>query len=324
MPVASPAEASRPPLVSLADLVYLLYPVLPIRAVRALARLQTPWLRVTERHRWRAVRANLAALVEGSAGQGSADLLTRRFFTYRQIRRAFIVLGPKLDGASLDRFFPLEGLEHLDRALAAERGVVLLGSHLNSMCGFLARYQLQRRGYDARLSLPVDEPPFLESRVRRLLDRLAGRPPNAIFDGLLRIQFNVRPLMRALAERAAVLMVGDGWHSSGFVEAELLGRRVLLTSGPIGAAYAAGAPVIPLFCDGIPGECVRLCLEEPILPPPGAGPAEAVRVMVRDFAGRLDRRLRANPACWEHWQEPHALDEMARLSDRPVSTRYRV
>lgn len=317
---AGPAPA---PLLTAGDLIYVLHPLLPLRAVRALTRAQARWLRVTRPAAWRVVRDNLVRYGVADPRGGGADRLTRRFFEHRQMRRALMVLGPRLRRATLDRLFPLEGTGHLDRALAAGRGAVLVGSHLNSLCGFLARYQLQLHGFDARVALPVEGSPFPESAARRALDRLTRRT-NPVLDGLLHVAFNVRPVVRALAENAAVLTMGDGWHSSGLVEAELLGRPVQLTSGPVGTALAAGAPVLPFFWDGVPGERVRLCLEEPLTPPPGLKPPAAVAAMVREFARRLDRRLRADPVAWEHWQEPAALDQMARLAQRPVAERYAV
>lgn len=320
-----PAPGSaRDPLVSAGDLIYLSYPLVPLRVVRLLTRAQARWLRLARRATWLAVRDNFVRYRVAPPGSRSADRLALRFLEDRQMRRALMVLGPRLSRTTLDRLFPLEGTAHLDRALAAGGGAVLVGSHLNSLCGFLARYQLQLHGYDARVALPIEGRPVPESRTRRLLDRLAGRSANPVLEGALHVAFNVRPVVRALARNAAVLTMGDGWHSTGLVDAELLGRPVQLTSGPIGVALAARAPVIPLFCVGTPGERVRLCLEEPITPPPGRAPPDAVAAMVREFARRLDRRLRAGPVSWEHWQEPDALDQMARLSGRPLGQRYAV
>jgi len=48
-------------------------------------------------------------------------------------------------------FFPLEGVEHLERALAQKKGVLLLGCHLNSLCMFSVIIVLRRLGYDVRV-----------------------------------------------------------------------------------------------------------------------------------------------------------------------------
>lgn len=309
---------------NLTDVAYLLYPTIPLRILFSLARAHGRLLYLTRRTVRDAVRKNLRDAVETSGVVGDVEKMTRRFFEYRQLRTLLLTLAHRLPDGELARLFPIEGEERLDEALAEGRGTVLIGSHVNSICAFMAVHALSRHGYDVRAALPTPTMPYDRSPFRKAIDRLLRSDGSWMRDSSFYAQFDVRPILRALGENAVVLLMGDGWHSASFVEVELLGRRVHLTSGPIAVARGAGAPILPLFTVGEPPDRLRFLIEPRLETPESSGDgSQLTESTVREYARRLDIHVRGNLSCWQHLQEEDALRRMENLLDGSLADRYK-
>ena len=119
--------------VSAGDVVYLLYPLVPFRWLLALARLHGRLQAVLKREASRAVHENLSREFGDVNSPTEIERMSRLFFEYERIRGLLIMLAPRTSPERMSAMFPFEGLEHLDRALELGRGVILLGSHINSV-----------------------------------------------------------------------------------------------------------------------------------------------------------------------------------------------
>jgi lauroyl/myristoyl acyltransferase len=327
-PPAAPAPAGKTsappprPLASLGDLAYLIYPLVPTRWLFALARLRG-------RAQYRrggpvceAVRANIADILGAGAGAGEAERHTREFFENQQLQNLLVMLAPRMSDETLARVMPIEGLDRLDRAYAQKKGVVFLGSHLNSVMLFVAVVLLRRKGYDIRIAMPTMKDPWLQTQVRMLADRLAGRGSLREQLGAFFAQFNIRPIVERFAQNTAVGMTGDGWHSASFVEVEFMGRRVPFTTGAMGMARSTGAVIVPAFMVGRPPFGVRMLIEEPFTVPKTGQPKHDVQERVQRYAGLLEKHIRADLAGWQHLTVPHLFETMTTWTQRSLSDRY--
>lgn len=309
----------KKPLVTLSDLTYVSYPFVPLRGLCAFARLHGTVQYLKDKRAAAAVRGNLAS-ANGRLSDGELQAKTRRFFEYSSLRNLLFMLSPKLTDDKMLKVFSIDGLDRLDRAIAAGKGVILLASHLNSVSVFMLVIMLRRRGYDIRVALTVEEDHWSSSRFRKLLNTMTRGRTYFEHMGAFSAHLNIRPIVRALSEGAAVLQTGDGWHSAGFVEVDFLNRRLPFTTGMLRVAQETGATVVPIFTEGAPPDRLRFKIEEPFTVPK----SEPVDASVSAFAKRLEHYLKENLECWEHWRVPDALQALASVPKQTLENRYRI
>ena len=313
-----PALALLARLINLRDVANILRRVLPVPWLHRLARLHGLLVYLLSAERRRTVAGNLAPFASDDA---ELKRMTRRFFELRQVRVLMMVLFLELDPSRWDEHLRIDGLEHLDRALAEGRGVILLGSHINSIGLFMAIMMLRRRGYDVGVALPSDKELYPSTVVGRLIR--AGRPAPTLKEllGGFYVQFNVRPIVRKLAANGIIGQTGDGWHSVSFAPVPFLGRKLPLTTGMLSVAQSTGAMVVTA---NVLGDAPRLScvLGEPFRVPKGENPDADLVDALTTYAATLDRDLRANLLSWEHWLIPDTLDTMESWPDRPLKERY--
>ena len=311
-------------LITFGDLAYGLHPLVPFRVMCALARLQGRVQHLAKRRERAIVRDNLTGAFGRERSKRDLDRLTRQAFEYRQLRGLMLVLLPRLRDGRIERLLDMQGLEHLDAAVSEGLGPVVVASHLNSLCTFMAVELLRGRGYDLGVAMPVDADPQPASALRSALDGLRGGASFRERTGAFYAQFNIRPIVRRLASGSGVVFVGDGWHAAAFVEARFLDRSAYFATGPMSVARLTGSPAVPMFVVGSPPDGLRVVFEEPIAPDPALDTREDVERMVRHYAQRLEHHVRRNIACWQHWFEEAALDTMASLPERSLAERYAI
>ena len=333
------AEASSPPtppvepgsaptqtpvaqqLVCLGDLADLFHIAIPHTWFYGIARWHGRLRWATNRRLREVVRDNLRDV----PGLSATELrrATRVFLENKQLRLLLMFLFPRLTSRAVEQLWPIEGLSHLDAALAGEKGALLVMSHLNSTMNLIARDRLLRLGYDFRIAFPAEEKPYQPTRFHQLVDRM--RKPNDVpnrrdFHAL----FNIRPIVRALGEGAVIGLTGDGWHSAGVAKVTFLGREVYFTTGAASISRTMGCPIVPMFVTGTAPDRMRIVIEEPLVPEKTDDSARDLQIMVRRYVDRLDYHLRQSPLAWEHWFEPRAMDTMATLLDKTLRERYRL
>jgi lauroyl/myristoyl acyltransferase len=314
----------EPALLSPGDLVFPLYPVVPRSWLYAVARLRglLHWaLRTGDR---RAVEGNIREFFGRELPPAEIARLTRRFFQNQQLQNLLATLVTRLSTGELERLAPFEGLEHFEAALASRRGVVLLGSHLNSAVMFLVLAQLRRRGYDVGVAMPVRRDPWRETRFRKWIDRLTRQRGLREEIGTFYAQFNIRPIVERMRGGGAIAMTGDGWHAAAFVEQDFLGRRLPFPTGAMGVARATGAMVVPVFEVGQPPDKLRVVFEPAFEVSRDGNPRADLERAVGRYVKSLERHVRANIAGWQHLLVPNMAATLETWPRRPLAERYRL
>jgi KDO2-lipid IV(A) lauroyltransferase len=230
----------------------------------------------------RAVRSNLARVRETFANFGAffADLLTLN----------------RRPGADLRNYVvSAEGEHHVDAAIAAARGVVLLTAHLGNW-EFAGRLLASRGGRTAHVVLSAEQDAALERYLR--LDS-----PQLRFVTRHRATSTLG-LLAALRRAELVAMQADrpgGGRGDALVP--FFGEPAAFPLGPFVLARAAGAAVIPAFCAMAPGGRYRLEIEPPIWVKPGEE-----QVGLATVVAALERVIRAYPTQWfnffDAWSPP--------------------
>jgi len=301
------------------DLAYLAYLLLPFRLFLQLGR-PVGWLEMFLRPRARrAVRANLEEAFGKTRSRRELDRMARQVFEYHETRVLMLLAAPLMAArGQLEKYFPISGLEHLDKALAEGKSAILLGAHVNSVGGLLAAIQLRRAGYPVRCPMPDPHDAWSPTPFRRFVHKLLGAPRMVDAIGAFYAQFNVRPLVRELNNKSILLLMGDGWHSAAFVDAQFLGRTLPFTNAPINLAKLAGVPVVPIFSPGSPDK-MHFELEPAFHVERTGGDVDR---KVRQYVARVEQRMLADVPCWQHWMQEDVFRRLEQWRNLPINERY--
>jgi lauroyl/myristoyl acyltransferase len=306
-------------LVKPSDLAFVGYPIVQLRWFFAVARLQGVVRQKTNKRLSLAVRNNLASLIS-ELSDSELDIRTRRFFEYSRLGDLLFLLAPKMSDQTLSELCPIYGLDHLDRCRASGQGVILLASHLNCRAMSLLVVMLKRRGYDLRMAVPNETDPWAPTAFRTLINRRSGLRTYFEHMGGFHSQFNIRPIVEALADGAIVMQTGDGWHSAGFVEVDFLNHRLPFTTGMSRVAQLKGVPIVPVFIAGTPPDSLRFVFEEFF----AVGKTEAVEIKVAAYAKRLEHYVLEHPECWALLETPDLFQTWSNWPKRSLQERHRM
>lgn len=215
----------------------------------------------------------------------------------------------------------VEGLEHLEGAIAKKRGAILVTAHLGHprLIGPVLRsYGYRIRQVVAASSDYSRREGRLNSWVasggkcrRMLLGPLLGNltRQDHIVAGL-----DVRPIFQALHNNELVSLAGDGGIATEFVRVPLLGRSYPFPSGYVKIAMMTGAPLVPVFMIE-KARAVKLALEiHPELP---IDPVGEVIDNIGLFAKVVEEQLERHPHQWYRWKKLYSSDPISSNEQDP-------
>jgi lauroyl/myristoyl acyltransferase len=262
------------------------------------------------------VRENIRATLGPGTGF-DADAVVRRYVAFHRTSLLMYPM-PRLRGFDDRRRWPIDGLEHLDDALASKRGVLLVTAHVGY--GNLIGPILRVHGYDVVLIaarfLHAIERERAErwrttgSRFRRPVYERTRVVAEILGPDDLEASLDVRPIVHALARNRVVLIAGDGQRSLRYETFPILGRSYRFSSGFMKIAMLSGCAVLPIFA--VNGERGRRVLVE-LGPPLSVDPTATAAANLELFACVLDERLRDAPHLWAKWENEDLFAE----SDAP-------
>jgi Kdo2-lipid IVA lauroyltransferase/acyltransferase len=207
-------------------------------------------------------------------------------------------------GADLAR---IEGVEHLERALAGGRGVVVwVSNHWGGMS--MLKRTLHTRGYPlhkvhAEYHLGGFSGGGATWVQRRIIAPFFDRHEAAIVTGIVTIVPGslafTRDLDRRLRANGVVCAAADGRLGRRFVPRPLLGVAEAFPTGVVSLARATGAPLLPTF--GISGRIRRVVIEPPVTLPATGDRDDADRTAIAAYVERLERRMRRHPSRFVNW-----------------------
>lgn len=172
----------------------------------------------------------------------------RRYLENHYIDRLHIFLYPKLKKTNIDKFIRFKGLEHLDQALLAGKGCILVHGHFGP--AQLPLFALGLKGYNIhQLGLPSDE-------GLSLIGKQVAFKIRQVYEGMIPAKIIsadsfLRPLFKHLEANGILMMTGDGTGGDKFVgkfiPVKFLGQDLVFPTGYAALSLKTGAPVLPLF-----------------------------------------------------------------------------
>jgi len=252
----------------------------------------------------RALRRNLRVVT----GSGEVERLV--FSTFYKFGRNWcdIMLISRLRGPALLALIGRgTGEKHLDDALAAGKGAILISVHLGNW--ELGGLGLAEKGYRLNI-LTFHEPDEKVNRERERLRRERGI--NFIYVDRDESALAIVEAVRALNRNQVLVLLGDRDGASHTMLLDFFGRPTPIPLGAAHLALVSGAPVIPVFVP-LEGGRYAAIMEEPIFF--RAKPGERDRV-IREGTEQLlrvfERYIRAYPDQWYNFFDFFAAEHSQR------------
>ena len=248
----------------------------------------------------RRVAAKMTALL-GDNGVGHRDTALvywrMRVETHWMRARAMHRRDPKLH-------ISLEGLEHLEEALAHGRGAILWRMFFCS--SYVAKRALAEAGYPlVHLShwdhgnrglnwpgLRIFAPMYRKAEVRYLKERVA-LPKDTSLDHL-------RRLLDHLADNQTLSIFGN-IQGRAPVEIEILGTKRLLASGGPLLARRTGAALLTVRAERLAQDNYKVTIDPPVTLEAGLDRQGLTKAAIAEFARRVEQAVRENPESWYRW-----------------------
>ena len=260
-------------------------------AARGLGRLAA----LAARDRRAQVERNLRRVDPTLTGRRLTRMVNETFISYaRYYEESFRLPGTSPE--DLDAGFSHEGYEHLDRALAGGKGVILAMPHLGGWewSGF---WLTQLRHVPVTVVVERLEPPAL-------FEWFAALRRSFGFDVVALGPEAGSATARALKANHALALLCDRDLSASGPEVGFFGERTRLPGGPATLALRTGAPILPtaIYFDGPDN---RHGVVMPPLDTSRQGSLRAdVQRVTQDLAGALEVLIRRAPEQW-HLLQPN-------------------
>jgi lauroyl/myristoyl acyltransferase len=142
----------------------------------------------------------------------------------------------------------IEGIEHLDKALALGKGVILVSAHIGPF-NYLSQW-FASKGYT--VTIPVEH--LQDERMLKL--QLSLRGGHGVNFTPLGGSAPIRAIIQALRQNQLVLITGDRAVVGEHIERAFFGSTAKLPGGPVELAQRTGAVVLCAFGWREPGNLI--------------------------------------------------------------------
>lgn len=237
----------------------------------------------------RAVHANLGRVL----GRRASSDQVRAVFRHGARNYYDTFLIPTLGRRAILDLVRVAGWEHLDAALAAGRGAIMVGVHLSSVA--LAGQVIAARGYTLTSVVERVEPPELHELLVRL--RAGGGVRIAPLGADL-----MQRLLAALRSNELVGLVMDRDVAGTGVTVEFFGAPTELPGGAALLGLRTGAAILPAVAVRSGDNRFEGWIGPPVEAERGADVRESVARTTRRIAERLERHIGAHPEQWTVFQ----------------------
>ncbi len=189
------------------------------------------------------------------------------------------------------RFVEIEGLQHLNDALAKGKGVVAVSAHFGSFPLLLSRLALE--GYKVHT--------MLRHMRDEKLDKLFERKRDNMRVGSIYTQPRqqcVTSSLQALRSNEILFVQLDQNFGTGGVFVDFFGVKAATATGPIIFSLRTGAPIVPMFIYRVSGPRHKIVIEPGTQIEQGGDKQEKVTRTVERLTALIESYIRKYPHEW--------------------------
>lgn len=190
--------------------------------------------------------------------------------------------------AEIDKKVTILGLEHIDRALAGGKGVIVLSAHVGNW--ELGGVLMSQKGYPV-IGVAL---PHKHRKVNDLFNKQRETLGMVVVPSL---GVAIRKIYQALRENKIVALVGDRDFANSGLRLPFLGDHKVIPRGPAVLALRTGAPIIAGFVVRQPDNTFVLEFR----PPLDADGSEDN--LIRRYASMIEDLIRKHPDQWLMFRE---------------------
>lgn len=185
----------------------------------------------------------------------------------------------------------IEGLDHLDRALAKGKGVIAVSGHVGNY-GLLGT-QLTERGYDFTVVIREPKNPIIAS----IYEKGRGMMGLRTFSTSPERQF-FKNTMKTLSRNGILCLIADENKRTGGVFVDFFGRPASTPPGPAALALRTGAAIVPIFITRAPDNSQHIAILQEIVWRKTDDAAADARTITQLFTTVIEERIRRDLAQW--------------------------
>jgi Kdo2-lipid IVA lauroyltransferase/acyltransferase len=264
---------------------------LPARCTTAMGRgFGRLFYRVGKRDRAVALR-NLARIFPTMTDAEREAMARRVFINFAKTAMEFLRM-PAMRPGEIAQRIRLEGLEHLDAALAGGKGVLLLTAHFgNWEFGGLA---LMQRGYQIDA---VSRDPELAATADLMRRTREGRAVQHLYP-----KQHTLAVMRALKQNRIVIILADQHDWRGTL-INFMGQLARGSVGPATFARVTGAAIVPVRASRGADDTILIHFEPALALQPTADKAADIERWTQRVHASLEAFVRAAPDQWQWFHD---------------------
>lgn len=260
--------------------------VMPFGMALALGRALGTLVRLVSRKRYRVAIKNLRIAYGDAMTPAERDRTARASFRHFGMFGVEMILFAFMSTRDVWRRVQVEGSEHLDAALAAGKGCLVISAHLGS--------------FEAGARWFVSHGTDFVALARRTRDRATTdlmtslRARNGI--DVLTIDRSMRPVLKRLRSGGCIAIVCDQNTDDLFIP--FFGHDAGTASGPAVLALRTGAPIVYTFTYRDSRGGYRTVIDPPWVPERTGDDDADIRAIMTAVNQRFEEAIRACPEQW--------------------------
>ncbi len=204
----------------------------------------------------------------------------------------------------------LSGIEHLQQALAAGKGVILLEASFfgargwskqvlreRGVCVYQVHVERHLAGFASGPNTQVQHKyikPILDSWEKPFVAEVVELPQSESLT-------YTRQLLSILGRNQVVCVSGEGHSGQKYINLPFLGQQRPFATGIVSLAKLSGAPLLPLFCMRDPNGKTRLIIESPLDLQMGTDREARIESGMAQYVAVLESYIRAYPSHYRNW-----------------------